>query len=72
MPAMTSWARLLLTLATCGALSGCGAEVAGAAATASGLVATSAKQAQTQQAQVLNKLNAALDAGAARAASAAD
>jgi hypothetical protein len=46
--------------------------VAGTAAVAGNLAATGARQAQAQQAQVVNKLNGALDAGAARAASAAD
>lgn len=54
------------------ALAGCGAEVAGTAAVAGGLAATQAKQAQAQQAQVVDKLKAAQDAGAARAASAGD
>jgi len=53
-------------------LAGCGAEVAGTAATAASLSATSARQAQAQQAQVQGTLDGALQAGAARAASAAD
>lgn len=53
-------------------LAGCGAEVAGTAATAAAVSATSARQAQAQQAQVQSQLDAALQAGAARAASAAD
>ncbi len=64
--------RRLPWLAAALALAGCGAEVAGSAATAGGLAATQAQQARAQQAQVLDKLGTALDAGAARAASAAD
>ena len=69
---MNTSARLLWPLLACAALAGCGAEVAGTAATAASLSATSAKQAQAQQKQVVDKLSGALDAGAARAASAAD
>ena len=56
----------------CMLLAACGAEVAGTAATAGRLAATGAQQARAQQAQVTDKLRSALDAGAARAASAAD
>jgi hypothetical protein len=54
------------------ALAGCGAEVAGTAAVVGGLQAQQAKQARQQQAQVVDGLKAAQDAGLARAASAAD
>jgi hypothetical protein len=69
---MNTPARRLITVCAAIALAGCGAEVAGTAAVAGNLAATGARQAQAQQAQVVNKLNGALDAGAARAASAAD
>jgi hypothetical protein len=59
-------ATALLTLA------GCGAEVAGTAAVVGGLQAQQAKQARQQQAQVVDGLKTAQDAGLARAASAAD
>lgn len=67
----TTFFAAVLICATA-ALAGCGAEVAGTAAVAGGLAATQAKQAQAQQAQVVDKLKAAQDAGAARAASAGD
>jgi hypothetical protein len=54
------------------ALGGCGAEVVGAAATAGALSATSAQQAQAQQKQIVDQFKSMQDAGAARAASAAD
>jgi hypothetical protein len=60
---------LLLAVAT---LAGCGAEVAGTAATVGNLAATQAQQARTQQAQVVDGFKSAQQAGAARAASAAD
>ena len=65
-------AHLLLPWLACALLTGCGAEVAGSAATAGSLAAANAQQARAQQAQVVDKLHSALDAGAARAASAAD
>ena len=64
--------RAIWLLLCAAALAGCGAEVAGAAATAGALSATQAQQARAQQQQVTDKLGVALDAGAARAASAAD
>lgn len=54
------------------ALAGCGAEVAGGAAVVGGMQAQQATQALQQQAQVVEGLKAAQDAGLARAASAAD
>lgn len=63
---------LLPVLCACAALSGCGAEVAGAAGTAAQLSATAAAQAQAQQARLVEQLGAAQNAAAARAASAAD
>lgn len=69
---MNKSTRWLLPLPICAALAGCGAEVAGSAATAASLSATRAQQARAQQAQVSKQLGGALDAGAARAASAAD
>jgi hypothetical protein len=67
--------RLASTLAIATALlalAGCGAEVAGGAAVVGGMQAQQATQAQQQQAQVVQGLKAAQDAGLARAASAAD
>ena len=61
----------LLILATL-ALAGCGAEVAGTAATVGKLQAEQTAQARAMQAQVVDGLNAAQQAGAARAASVAD
>ncbi|HMO48093.1 MAG TPA: hypothetical protein PKB14_18935 [Rubrivivax sp.] len=72
MQTMSQISRLLPCLAALAVLAGCGAEVAGSAVAAGGLAATQAQQARAQQAQVLDKLGSALDAGAARAASAAD
>jgi hypothetical protein len=60
---------LLLAVA---ALAGCGAEVAGTAATVGNLAAANAQQARAQQAQVVDGFKSAQQAGAARAASAAD
>jgi outer membrane lipopolysaccharide assembly protein LptE/RlpB len=60
---------LLLAAAT---LAGCGAEVAGTAAIVGNLAATQAQQARAQQAQVVDGFKSAQQAGAARAASAAD
>jgi hypothetical protein len=54
------------------ALGGCGVEAVGAAATAGALSATSAQQAQAQQKQIVDQFKTLQDAGAARAASAAD
>jgi hypothetical protein len=54
------------------AVAGCGAEVAGGAATVGALQTTAAKQAQAQQAKVVDGMKAAQDAGMARAASASD
>ena len=54
------------------ALAGCGADVAGGAATVGGLQVQSASQAKAEQAQILKKLNEAQAATEARAASAAD
>jgi hypothetical protein len=54
------------------ALTGCGAEVAAGAATVGALQGTQAKQARAQQAQVVDSLKAAQEAGAARTAGAAD
>ena len=65
-------ARPLVTLLLCGGLAACGAEVAGSAATAAALQASQAQQAQVQQQQIQKKLSEALEAGAARNASAAD
>ena len=55
-----------------GVVPGRGAEVAGAAATAGSLSAAATQQAQAQQKQIVDQLKSAQDAGAARAASAAD
>ena len=57
---------LVLTLA------GCGAEVMGGAATVGAAQATQAKQAQLQQAKVVDGFKAAQEAGAARAAASSD
>jgi hypothetical protein len=54
------------------ALAGCGAEVAGGAATVGAMQAGQAKQALAQQAKVVDGFKSAQDASAARAASAAD
>jgi hypothetical protein len=54
------------------ALAGCGAEVAGGAATAGALQAAQVEQAKAQQARVVEGFKAAQAAGVARAASAAD
>ncbi len=54
------------------AMAGCGAEVASGAAVVGGLQAQQATQARRQQAQVVDGLKAAQDAGLTRAASAAD
>ena len=70
---LTALVRNPPLLAACLALlTGCGAEVAGTAAAVGGLQAQQLRQAQQQQAQVVNGLKAAQDAGAARAASAVD
>jgi hypothetical protein len=53
-------------------LTGCGAEVAGTAATVAATQAAQASQAQSQQARLVEGFKQAQDAGAARAASAAD
>jgi len=53
------------------ALAGCGADVAGSAATVSGLQVQAASGAKAAQAQMVDKLNEAQAATAARAASAA-
>lgn len=53
-------------------LTGCGAEVAGTAATNAALQAAAASQAQAQKDKVVEGLKQAQDAAAARAASAAD
>ena len=63
--------RLLLLLSTL-ALAGCGAEVAGNAAVIGKLQADQAAQAGATQAKIVDGLNAAQLAGAARAASAVD
>jgi hypothetical protein len=65
-------APVLAALFTALALAGCGAEVAGGAAAVGAMQAAQAKQALAQQARVVGGLNAAQEAGAARAASAAD
>ena len=70
-PCRTPWVRLALCCSVA-ILAGCSAEVAGTAAVAGGLSATAAKQAQAQQAQVVDKFKAMQDAGVSRAASAAD
>jgi len=64
----STWVTLVALLA----LAGCGAEVAGSAAVVGGMQAQQAKQARQQQAQVVDGLKAAQDAGLARAAGAAD
>lgn len=72
-PLMTrTLAHSLSALFTALAVAGCGAEVAGGAATVGSLQATAAKQAKVQQAQVVDQIKAAQDGGMARAASAAD
>ena len=55
----------------CG-LAGCGAEVAGTAAAVAATQAAQASQAKAQQVKVTEGVQQGLDAGAARAASAAD
>ena len=62
--------RCMAIAMLCTALAACGAEVAGSAATAAALQASQAQQAQAQQRQLQLKLDAALAAGVARAASA--
>lgn len=64
-------AHVAVALVAC-ALCGCGAEVAGGAATVGALQAEQAKQAQARKQQVVEGFKAAQDAGVARAASAAD
>ena len=54
-----------LVLAAC-LLAGCGAEVAGSAATVGKLQATNAEQAQAQKRQIEAGVGAALEAGKAR------
>jgi len=54
------------------ALSGCGAEVAAGATTVGTLQATQLKQAQARQAQVVDAMKAAQEAGAARSPDAVD
>jgi hypothetical protein len=78
---MKLWTRIALSpqvgphvavvLVAC-ALSGCGAEVAGGAATVGALQAEQAKQAQARKQEVVEGFKAAQEAGVARAASAAD
>jgi hypothetical protein len=72
LPLCRARALVLVITAATGALAGCGAEVAGTAAVAGGLAATNARQAQAQQAQVVDKFKALQDAGPARAANAGD
>lgn len=54
-----------------GLLAGCGAEVAGTAATVGKLEAAQAQQAKAQQEQIKQNLGAALQAGEAAASAAA-
>jgi len=54
------------------ALSGCGADVSGAAATTAAMEAQAASQAQAQQVQIQKNLNAAMQAGQQATASAAE
>jgi hypothetical protein len=54
------------------ALSGCGAEVAGGSAAVGALQAGQVERGRAQQAEVVDKLKAAQEAGVSRAASAAD
>lgn len=68
---MTQHPRIALLTASL-LLTGCGAEVAGGAATVGKLQAQQLQQAQQQQAQVVDGLKAAQAAGMARAASASD
>ncbi len=65
-PAMRSALALCVTL-----LAGCGAEVAGTAATVGKLQAEQASQAKAQQQQIVDGLQKAQDAAAQRAADAA-
>lgn len=53
-------------------LAGCGAEVAGAAATVGAMQADQARQAELQRKKVVDGFSTAQQAGVARAASAAD
>ncbi len=62
----------LLTQVVLVALSGCGAEVAGGSAAVGALQAGQVERGRAQQAEVVDKLKAAQEAGVARAASAAD
>ncbi len=73
MPTTQATSRsMVLALMASLAVAGCGAEVAGGAATVGTLQSTAAKQAQAQQSKVVDGMKAAQDAGMARAASAAD
>ncbi len=56
----------------CALFAGCGADVAGAAATTATLEAQAASQAKAQEAQIQKNLNAALQADQQATASAAD
>lgn len=67
-----SFASTLATATALFLLAGCGAEVAGGVAVVGGMQAQQATQARQQQAQMVDGLKAAQDAGLARAASAAD
>ena len=60
----------IVLLACAALLSGCGAEVAGAAATTAALQATQARQAKAAQQQIETQLGEALKAGEARASAA--
>jgi hypothetical protein len=62
---------LAILLLAAALATGCGAEVAGTAATAAKLQATQAEQAAAQQDQFRKKLDGALQAGAAAASAAA-
>jgi hypothetical protein len=53
-------------------LAGCGAEVAGGAATVGALQAAQANEAKAQQQKILDEMKKVQDSGLARAASAAD
>lgn len=64
--------RIAITLAPALTLAGCGAEVAGSAATVGALQAQQAERVRAQQKQIVNELDKTLKAAAAATASAAD
>lgn len=70
-PVLRAGSALALTALCLLALAGCGAEVAGTAATVGKLQAEQASQAQAQKAQIVDGIKKAQDAAAQRTADAA-